>query len=91
MITLIWCIAKTIALDPQRRPSSKQPPAIASKLTPPPPSSVGRAADRARSPLSASIDSIGKRALRSTESEFGADDLVGDVAHGVQERLVSVD
>ncbi len=66
----IWCIANTIALAPQRRPSSKQAAAIASKETPPPPSSVGTKAESARSALSASTVSDGKRASPSTASAF---------------------
>ena len=37
----IWCIAKTIAVAPHRRPSSKQAAAMVSNETPPPPYSVG--------------------------------------------------
>jgi hypothetical protein len=65
-------MAKTIALAPQRRPSSKHAAAIVSNAMPPPPSSVGTNADSARSARSASIVSDGKRASRSTESALGA-------------------
>ena len=71
--TWIWCIAKTIALAPQRRPSSKQAAAIASRRR------AGAAElGRARRPTarrasrSASIVSTGKRASRSTSSACGA-------------------
>ena len=72
----IWCIAKTIALAPQRRPSSKQAVAIVSNATPPPPSSVGMKADSAPSVRSASIASVGKRASRSTEIGIWRRELV---------------
>ncbi len=65
-------MAKTIALAPQRRPSSKQAAATASKEIPPPSYSSGISDDRARASRRAVIVSMGKRALRSTSSAFGA-------------------
>ncbi len=65
-------MAKTMALAPQLRPSSKQDWAIASKEAPPPPSDSGTKAESRRSSRSAATASAGKRASRSTASALGA-------------------
>src|SRR5581483_2978464 len=71
--TWIWCIAKTMPLAPQRRPSAKQESATSAIPSPPPPYRVGTSADNALASFSASMVSLGKRAFWSTSSAWAAE------------------
>ena len=70
--TWIWCMAKTIALAPQRRPSSKQAAASARERDAVAAELRGYGADSAPASRSAAIVSGGKRASRSTSSAWVA-------------------
>ena len=87
--TWIWCIAKTIALAPQRRPSSKQAArdrlerdAAAAEL-------AAARAPRARLLLAQRVDRLVREARVAVDVVgVGRRDLVGDPADRREERLV---
>ena len=92
MITWIWCIAKTIALAPQRRPSSKHAAAIVSKRDAAAAELGGDEGRQRPAPRAApSIVSAGKRASRSTASAFGAAHSSAIATTASQEGLVAID
>ena len=86
--TWIWCMAKTMPVAPQRRPSSKQASAIASIEAPAPPSSR-RDVGRERVRLAQRVDRLAREARLAVDLVgVRRGDLVGDPADGVEQRRV---